>query len=82
MSIGNIEKETRRKPSARAMVLIGYIPISKLECFSKKNRSVEGYQLFHECMHTLLEPLIDAGTNGVDMQCADGFIRTIYSTFL
>ena len=78
MSIGNIEKETRRQPSARAMVLIGYIPVSKLECFSKKTRSVESYQLFHECMRTILKPLIDAGTNGVDMQCADGHIRSIY----
>ena len=60
------------------MVLIGYIPISKLECFSKKTQSLEGYQLFHECMCTLLKPLIDAGTNGVDMLCTDGFIRTIY----
>ncbi|KAF8803407.1 hypothetical protein BYT27DRAFT_7226044 [Phlegmacium glaucopus] len=78
LSIGNIKKETRRQPSARAMVLIGYVPISKLECFSKKRRSVEGYQLFHESMRTLLKPLIDAGENGVDMQCADGFIRTVY----
>jgi hypothetical protein len=57
---------------------IGYIPVCKLECFSKKSRSVEGYQLFHECMRTLLEPLVEARKNGVDMDCADGFIRTIY----
>jgi hypothetical protein len=78
LSIGNIEKVTRRQPTARAMVLVGYIPVCKLECFSKKKRAVEGYQLFHEYMRTLLEPLIKAGTNGVDMDCADDFIRTIF----
>ena len=78
LSIGNIDKKTRRQPSAQAMVLIGYIPISKLECFSKKTQLLEGYQLFHECMCTLLKPLIDAGTNSVDMLCTDGFIWTIY----
>jgi len=67
LSIGNIEKATRRQPTARATVLLGYIPVCKLECFSKKKRSVEGYQLFHECMRTMLAPLANAGREGVDM---------------
>lgn len=78
MSVANVDKETRRKPSERATVLIGYIPVCKLTCFSASRRSLEGYQLFHDCMRTLLLPLKEAGQSGVDMVCADGFIRTVY----
>lgn len=78
LTIGNLPKYLRRSPSARATVLIGYLPVAKLECFSKSKRSMFGYQLFHDCMRSLLAPLIDAGKHGVDMVCADGFIRSIY----
>ncbi|GBE88897.1 hypothetical protein SCP_1403050 [Sparassis crispa] len=75
LSIGNIEKSMRRKPSEHATVLIGYIPVSKLKCFSKARRSIEGHRLFHACMTSLLQPLVKAGQDGIDMVCADGFIR-------
>ncbi|KAF8998093.1 hypothetical protein BDQ17DRAFT_1391771 [Cyathus striatus] len=71
LSIGNIEKSI-------PMVLIGYIPVSKLKCFKKSQCSAQGHQLFHECMKKLLELLVEAGWNGVDMACADGFIQTVY----
>jgi len=78
LTIGNIEKSVRRKPSARASILIGYIPVSKLERFAKSKCQFAGYQLFHNCMRSLLDPLREAGTNGVDIVCADGFVRRAY----
>ncbi|KAJ6540666.1 hypothetical protein B0H19DRAFT_959211 [Mycena capillaripes] len=78
LTIGNIRKETRRTPSARATILIGYIPVTKLEIFSKAKRSSVSHQLFHDCMRIILEPLWAAGKDGVKMDCADGFVRKLF----
>ncbi|KAJ7261447.1 hypothetical protein C8J57DRAFT_1232312 [Mycena rebaudengoi] len=78
LTIGNIDKETRRTPSSRATVLLGYIPVCKLEIFLKKRRSSVQYQLFHDCMRVVLGTLRAAGKDGVLMDCADGFVRKMF----
>ncbi|KAG8715977.1 hypothetical protein FRC09_016138, partial [Ceratobasidium sp. 395] len=79
LSIGNISKEFRRRPSERAMVLVGYIPVSDLEHISNAEcRKEAKWQLFHTCMESILEPLKSVSLTGVDMLCADGGIRRVH----
>ncbi|EIM79626.1 uncharacterized protein STEHIDRAFT_69183 [Stereum hirsutum FP-91666 SS1] len=78
LSVGGIDSHVRRAPSKRATLLLGYIPHLKLECFSESRRSVEGHRLFHECMRKMLEPLMEAGKNGIRMTCSDGGIRRVF----
>jgi len=59
-------------------MLIGYLPVTKLECFTEKRRANVIYQLFHQSMESLLEPLKVAGKEGVEMTCADGWVRRVY----
>ncbi|KAJ7058581.1 hypothetical protein C8F01DRAFT_1027294 [Mycena amicta] len=79
LTIGNIDTATRRTPSSRSTVLLGYLPVTKLETFKKENRSAVLHQLFHDCMATMLEPLKTAGLKGVEMECVDGYVRMIHT---
>ena len=78
LTVGNIDKATRRKPSKNAVILLGYLPVTKLDKFLPSERSNIQHQLFHNCMKELLRPLVKAGTNGVEILCSDGEIRLVF----
>jgi hypothetical protein len=76
MTIGNIPKEIRRKPSRCAQMLIGYIPVSKLESMGNKAGRRRGLaNLFHSCMRALFEPIVSHGKTGLPMMSGDGIWR-------
>ncbi|KAE9385288.1 hypothetical protein BT96DRAFT_960766 [Gymnopus androsaceus JB14] len=78
LTIGNISKDVRQKASSHATVLVGYLPVSKLDCYSEKVRKFAWYRLFHDCMRIFLNSLIEPGKSGIGMTCADGFIRRVH----
>ncbi|KAI6028229.1 hypothetical protein EDC04DRAFT_2869150 [Pisolithus marmoratus] len=78
LTIGNISKDVRCQVSVHATMLIGYLPVSKLECFQKKSQSLTGHHLFHHAMSLLLHPLVDASHHGREMVCTDGYICQVH----
>ncbi|KIJ13120.1 hypothetical protein PAXINDRAFT_136381 [Paxillus involutus ATCC 200175] len=76
MTIGNLPKEIRHKPSQRAQILLGYLPTTRLEHITNlaaRRRTLAN--LFHACMRHIVHPLKEAGWNGVPMASGDGAVR-------
>ncbi|KAJ6497170.1 hypothetical protein C8R47DRAFT_972715 [Mycena vitilis] len=82
MTIGNIPKDTRRKPSRQAYVLIGYLPTTRLDHIKNKaarRRAVAN--LYHACMRQILRPLKAPGLDGIEMASGDGVVRRCHPIF-
>ncbi|KAJ7117694.1 hypothetical protein C8R44DRAFT_832357 [Mycena epipterygia] len=76
LTIGNIPKDIRRKPSRQAQILLAYLPTSKLEHITvKASRRRILANLFHACMSKITEPLKDAGVDGMVVVSGDGIAR-------
>jgi hypothetical protein len=79
LTIGNIPKEIRRKPSAQAYILLGYLPTTHLETVTNKaarQRMISN--LYHSCMGQILKPLQKLGEHGTMMTTTDGHLRRIH----
>lgn len=76
LSIGNIPKEIRRKPSHGGYILLGYLPTSSLKHITNKAaRRRTLANVFHACMSRIVEPLEDAGVEGIAVVSGDGIVR-------
>ncbi|KAJ3476559.1 hypothetical protein NLI96_g11070 [Meripilus lineatus] len=80
MTIGNIPKATRRRPSRHAWILVAYLPTAKLKNLNltELEAKVARARLFHKSMRVVVEPLISAGEEGMMMTGGDGDIRDCY----
>ena len=82
MTIGNLPKDVRRKPSRRGQILLAYLPSSRLEHITNKaaRRRVNA-NLFHTCLSMILKPLIKAGIHGVKVVSGDGVAQRGHPIF-
>ena len=82
LTIGNIPKDIRRKPSCHAQILIGYIPTTKLSGMENKTGHRRALaNLFHACMRKVLGPISSAGETGLVMMSGDGVWRRCHPIF-
>ncbi|KAN0140483.1 hypothetical protein V8E53_001692 [Lactarius tabidus] len=86
LTIGNIPKSIRRKPSRHAQMLVGYIPTTKLEGMTNqaaRRRALAN--LFHSCMRHLMALITPYSEGGVPMMSGDGVwhrCHPIYAVFV
>ncbi|KAM6501374.1 hypothetical protein JOM56_004388 [Amanita muscaria] len=79
LTIGNLPKAVRCKPSQRGQILLAYLPTSKLTGVTNRasqRRMVAN--LFHCCLRRLLSPLEHTGVEGTIMTDGDGIARRVH----
>ncbi|KAG8731170.1 hypothetical protein FRC10_001977, partial [Ceratobasidium sp. 414] len=79
LTLGNISKNIRSKPTKRAMVLIGYLPVDSFEDVADEvtRRRYHG-ELLHQSLAEVFEPLKSASSDGILAWCSDGYMRHVY----
>ncbi|KAG1802364.1 hypothetical protein EV424DRAFT_1351759 [Suillus variegatus] len=82
LTIGNIPKEIRQKPSCGAHILLAYLPCTRLDHISNKashHRSLAN--LYHACLSRVLAPLKSIGLDGITRASGDGTLRCCHLLF-
>ncbi|THH15756.1 hypothetical protein EUX98_g9415, partial [Antrodiella citrinella] len=82
MTIGNIPKDIRRKPSQQGQILLAYLPTTSLPHIKNKaarRRTVAN--LYHACMRKILSSIKEPGDSGVEMASGDGIVRRCHPIF-
>ena len=79
LTLGNIPRAMRRKPSQSACILIAYLSVNKDvgEGLTHKQKSARIQQLFHDSMRLVLDPLVQAGKRGMEVTGGDGMVRLV-----
>ncbi|KAG2097927.1 uncharacterized protein F5147DRAFT_747407 [Suillus discolor] len=80
LTLGNLSRAIRWKPSQHACILVAYLSVSKMfgTELSKKQKSTHIQQLFHDSMWIVLEPLIEAGKSDVKVTRGDGKVYMVH----
>ncbi|KAJ6549197.1 hypothetical protein B0H10DRAFT_2242974 [Mycena sp. CBHHK59/15] len=80
LTLGNIPKSLRRKPSQSACILIGYLSVDKIirKQLSQQSVKMRNQKLFHASMRVILQPLIAAGNQGMEVVGGDGQVRLVF----
>lgn len=82
LTIGNLPKSIRRKPSRGGQILLAYLPTSKLEHITNEAaRKRMILNVMHKCLKVILSPLEKAGETGVAMASGDGVVRRNHPIF-
>ncbi|TFY54970.1 hypothetical protein EVJ58_g8548 [Rhodofomes roseus] len=82
LTIGNIPKAIRRKPTRQGQLLVGYLPVTRLSHIKKeetRRRAISN--LFHTCLRAALAPTCKAASRGEQMSSGDGTVRRCHPVF-
>ena len=86
LTIRNVTKNIRRKPSHHTQVLVAYIPITKLNDITNQAGCHHAIaNLYHGCMGIILGSIAAVGETGVAMMSRDGiwqWCHPIYASFV